>query len=416
MMRRIKLFASLLFFTIWNNSLKCVQGRPEVVPKAILKEGCPGWVDFVCPAHMWCYVDMKYPKFGQCHCLVRAGLYMNPPKYDDNELSDPPVQRTDCVVGQGILSYIFALFWFAFTFISVRLTYVGCRTLFVVKKNKGLKFNASSIGLFFLIIFNITQIMRFFGYGIMRVGLDPHFWYRDIFEYVAESTMALSGYLFVYEAVVTWFDVFQKSVTMSKRSSKLITALKIILRLWSLIQGAAYVLIRFIDGTNFAANLSLVTNSTNLVCTISVALSAFLITRVLCKNRKDVSNPNWKAAEAIRVSAMYQLAHAGLWALQIEFYVRYGINIMDLPTTGNSAFIGFYITLPMISQSWMRYFLFSHRRYLGSQDLNRVTNYFGFSTVGLKGGSLASAIGIGSSTSSAVSSTSISAKSESATA
>jgi hypothetical protein len=106
---------------------------------------------------------------------------------------------------------------------------------------------------------------------------------------------------------------------------------------------------------------------------------------------RDVTNPNWKAASAIRRIAYFEpLTHMATIA---------GVAVTNrtLPFTHMAGIHTLAVLMPMMAiyitslGEWFSYLIFAHRRYLKGNDTSVISQYFGFTTLGVNG-SIASEI------------------------
>jgi hypothetical protein len=110
----------------------------------------------------------------------------------------------------------------------------------------------------------------------------------------------------------------------------------------------------------------------------------FLIRRVLCKNMKDTSNPNWKAANAIQTtsltSALCMLLFQGAYKMSLVYglYASGPIAVWEVDVFAEQ------VCYLVHYRCWFDYLCYCQRRYLESYESDRVSNYFGFSTIGRK--------------------------------
>ena len=209
------------------------------------------------------------------------------------------------------------------------------------------------------------------------------------------------------ECICTWFDLYQKSKNLSKRSTGLISVLRILLRLYGLANGIVSFITLVVPSISFFATFNVTMNNANVWIIVGCAgLCGPLISRVLCKDPKDVTNPNWKASAAIRDTSMVQLVCAlGFW-LTLQAMVKWGLWGTMAPVMNNSFSLGMFGFILMQYWAWYQYLLFAHRRYLEKYDISSAsTLFYGFTTLGLNG-SRASSISQASRTSSIASKTS----------
>ena len=102
----------------------------------------------------------------------------------------------------------------------------------------------------------------------------------------------------------------------------------------------------------------------------STAICGTLISRVLCKDIKDVTNPNWKAAAAIRETAIsYCVCLFGFWYCTNKLIYVYGLWSHMALAMNNSFSIGAFGFTLMANWGWYQYLLFTNRRSLEDYSL-----------------------------------------------
>lgn len=369
-------------------SIANAASRPDEVPKSILKEGCAPWVNWQCPAKMNCFIDLKYPKYGQCSCRQGYLQKMRPPQDLGEELAPLP-HKSDCV-NIGTINIVGTIIWGLMWYSWIRLLIGSILTVYRVKKNGGLKANSSSLALCLFIGVAVGEVLRHFIWTFNRAGWDPDWHFND-------ALYSLSDYLanqfspwMCLECICTWFDLYQKSTSMSKRSTLLIRVLRWVLRLFALTQALVFFMIyqgSFAVGSTVYATM----NNVSLWCLITcTALCGPLISRVLCKDMKDVTNPNWKAAAAIRTTGITYLVCLIMFWAAVQLLIKTGLFADQALTLNNTTIIGSFGVHLVNHWGWFHYLLFAHRRYLDTYEGSRVSNYFGFTTIGMKGSTASS--------------------------
>lgn len=376
---KILLFGIFCLCLVNNtNAAVCKKGkcRPEKVSKAVLKEGCKAWRDFQCPAQMHCQIDKRYPRGGMCECYRYNSYSRIAPARDDNELTNT-FERSDCQV-----------YWPTNLF-NVFLAVMNCwilgglvikiiLTIYRVKKNGGYKLNSSCIALTTMPIQVVADFIGNLIPLISGMGWDPYWTLYDERKF-AYILFYLGANIYKFEIMVAWLDLVQKTKTLSKRSSTSITVCRFFLRLVNILTALAGTMTFYGNKYDFYLWLN---GSISPIIMITTALSGISIQRVLCKNMNDVTNPNWKAAAAIR--RVYLCSVVGEYAIgQIRIYF---IKTLFNPLTGSIAwYLGAYrdYCKAEMVRVWFNYLLYGNRRYLKDYDVNAVSAYFGFTTIGL---------------------------------
>ena len=116
-----------------------------------------------------------------------------------------------------------------------------------------------------------------------------------------------------------------------------------------------------------------------------------LLTRLLCKDMRDVTNPNWKAASAIRRIAYFEpLTHmATIMGVAVTNKTLLYTHMAGIHTLAAlMPMMAFWLT--SIGE-WFSYLIFTQRRFLKNNDTLNISRYFGFTSLGVNG-SIASEI------------------------
>ena len=398
--------------------------RPDYVSSEILRDGCYPFVNWQCPAKMNCFVDLRQKKYGMCQCRPDYSLMtMYPtPEEEGSELAKLP-HKSDCV-GLGWVNIPAAgLFLFC---VCVYLTIVtgSISMLKSVISKGGFKPNSSCIALVSIIIADTFAAIKVGNYFANRALLDNNWYWYDhiVVGFVTADTFdTIFTVLMNIEVYATWIDLLQKSVTMSKRTSLSMHILRSLLRAfaigvsllfmfqyWGLIPGG------------FGSNTQKILNDICQYTTIVFSCAGPLFGRVLCKNMKDVTNPNWKAASAIRLTGVYSIICTLSFNVSFNFLIMTGIWTHKGQFVGQTAMNTLVMSHAVHAWAIYQYLQFAHRRYTGDVHTSRLSQYFGFTTLGLKGSTRESSLASGKSsaasstvatTSSAVSSASVPAAS-----
>ena len=413
------LFAFVCAGVLVNNvSANLSYPRLSEVPAAVMKEGCWPLAHQMCPALMQCWLDLKFPKFGQCTCNTVYGLKLKPPSPVEpgSEIARLP-HKSDCV-GIGPVNFFFTLYQFFIAVVCLIVAYGSLKMIIILIKKKVFKGNSSCIGLIASFICALGSGLRSLIHVLYHASLDPNELFRTLFHVQIDSIAAIAICFLVFESSCTWFDLWQKSIKMSKTSSRAITVIRNTLRIWGFLIGLSFFLINFGLVPSGLLGFWAATQNSGQYSMFAVnAVIGPLLARVLCKNMKDVTNPNWKAASAIRITACHGALLTVSFNLGIQLILRYGIFNIGAPHVNVSLVEMLWMYNAVHCWSWYQYLQFAHRRHMGDVTANRISNYFGFTTLGLKGSGAESSVAsqrssiAASSASSAVSSTSVAASS-----
>ena len=107
-----------------------------------------------------------------------------------------------------------------------------------------------------------------------------------------------------------------------------------------------------------------------------------MITKTLCPDKNDISNPNWKVASAIRRGVKHAI---GSKILEV-------IGLLGMGLTGKHPVLGYtygYFNLlyfwvfTLRMWGWLHYLIYGSRKHLKKYASQNASAYFGFSTIGL---------------------------------
>lgn len=366
---------------------KTIQQRPDFVPIKILQYGCIPFKDYQCPATMECLVDLNYAYYGQCYCKTSFFKRSKAPHDTGLELHHPG--RHDCV-NYGPINIVASGLMFLVSIGCLVLEISVVLTIFRVWKHGGLKFNATTYAMILLMLATGFLIVQTMCYALNRAGWDPKYKFYDKTFVQTMSGLYFTNTFLITESICTWFDLWKRSTSMSKKTSAVTIFLRWTVRAYGVVFTTLYAMDKFAlikssQGKNLAGKMIQVNVWTVSCITI---VFGFLIRRVLCKNMKDVSNPNWKAASAIQTTALTSALCSILFQAFYKMSIVYGIYASGpVPVWEVCVLLEVFVQLVQF-QCWFDYLLYCQRRYLESYDTSRISNYFGFSTIARKQSSM----------------------------
>ena len=360
---------------------------PDAVPRSILKNGCfPS--SKVCPIQMYCLIDLQYPMMGQCACVGFHSKQLSPPKNNGSELA-PPLRGSDCKFINST-TYLALFSYFLMAILHFRLM-VGCAMImYRVAKSGGASMNSSFLALIGHFISSFGFFVRCVQFFLVRANWDPHWYFFDL----TYSYQFLFGYSFGYwfrsEIICTWFDLFQKSTNLSKRSSVLVKFLRTFIKIWGIVVGTLNAVAALDLLPRQAGDYHLILSSINLIqlpfFIIANAIIAPLLIRILCKDMRNVTHPNWKSAAAIRRVAVSEVAMMAINFPLMYAFVEYASSWAHQGNIiGNALYIPHESWVISANGEWFCYMLYVHRKRMNANDTARISRYFGFSTLGLNG-------------------------------
>ena len=358
--------------------------RLDEVPVSVLKDGCYPLVHQMCPALMGCFVDLKYPKFGQCVCQPTFSLKLRPPTpvKPGSEIANLP-HKSDCLM-IGPINFFLTLYQLFIVVVDFIVAFDAFSMIKILIQKRAFKGSSSCIALVALAFFGLCSGLRSLIHSLYHVGWDRNELLRSTIYNPIDAIAAASVTLMIFECCCTWFDLWQKSIKMSKRSSKAITVFRTFLRIYGLLNTAMFVfaLYGLVPG-NAQVVWKIAQNTGQYSLFVANAVIGPLLARVLCKNMKDITNPNWKAASAIRITAMHGAAVSIAFNISVQLIFKFGL-FTNQAQHMNESFLTFMFLINAVNLwAWYQYLQFAHRRDLGNVANSRIRNYFGFATLSM---------------------------------
>jgi len=341
------------------------------------EDGCVPWAShtFRCPLKMDCFPHKGFVKGGYCDCNP---IFINTPHklpFDDSEWDDG-FDSTDCA------SWSFAKFMLgAFQLYSVIWAVACLHTNILVSlelaKNKALKMNATTYALIFCFLGALSNGLIWLVYWLNTWDLEPEYYYnRRGYIFIGLNSCFLTADT---EVGCTWIDLVDRTQKMSKSSSRSLKVLRWLVRFAGLgITGVT--LYGLFSGS--ITNLLKAGMIPGICSGVFILIAGFLIIRTICPNMKDTSNPNWKVAKSIERTTKY----AVLGKL-LELVGALGmLNTAKHPLTSFAyAFFNPIYFWGYLFRMWayISYIIAGNRKHLKKYESDRVSGFFGLSTIGL---------------------------------
>ena len=342
-------------------------------------EGCvPGArVTDACPVRMECFADKNFPKGGRCDC--NPLWYKIPGKlpFDDSEWDDG-FTTSDCK-NHHISRFIASMYHLVGVILTAGFIYTDVAVIRELIRVKALKWNATAYSLFYLLYAAI---------GVFFVDLIYllNTWDADKTEYWYISRTVLFTYVLIpanviidFEIGVTWIDLYDRTNKMSKSTSRTLKILRYTLRLIAFTMSWGFLIWISFGGVLHLMVAALMPSVAGM---IFIAIAGRLIIKTLCPDNKDVANPNWKVAAAIRRAVKH-----GVGAKFLEILALVGMGATSRhPQLGycygwfNALFFFAYV---FRMWGWLHYLIHGSRKHLKRYANDNASAYFGFSTIGL---------------------------------
>jgi hypothetical protein len=374
----------LLCFTLLSS--KGYAKRPLEVSRVQYDKGCAPWAD-VCPAYHYCLVDIAYSTYGVCSCNSFHSKITKPPKDNGTELA-PPYTKDDCGLIPSI-SPVSIFYWFFWGLISLRFFIGSLMVAIRVFKKGEAKMKSSYIGLIGFIIHTVGCSLRSFAYVTYRMQIDNTAWIWDNTRSTYSALEANFGFFFRYEILCAWIDLFEKSIKMSKNTSTAMKVLKILTRTLGLLTLTLNLMMHLDAFADKYAKFNQLTVNIQVPFLGGTCLFlAPVLVRMLCKDMRDVTHPNWKAAAAIRRTAIGEILMQIFLPTCNKYFLAKNIWADFGGIHGECMLMIMYYYILSSNSEWLGYLLFAHRKHLQDDDdlgATKISNFFGFTTLGLNG-------------------------------
>jgi len=211
-------------------------------------------------------------------------------------------------------------------------------------------------------------------------GDKTEFWYYSLKGIIPAYFLMPANAIIDFEICVTWIDLYDRTSKMSKSTSRTIKALRIFLRLLGFIMSIVFGLWMMLSGSW----LSMVAGGLMPIFFgfFANVIGGHLITKTLCPDKKDVANPNWKVAEAIRRAVKHAIGGHLLHLLGLVGQIATTRH----PQLGYTYYL--FVVVWMLGFivgkfGWLQYIVYGSRKHLKRFASDSSSSYFGFSTIGL---------------------------------
>lgn len=333
-----------------------------------------------CPDKMVCLVDSNYKNGGRCDCNMLWLKYEKKfPFNPDSEWDESGFSTSDCHT--QFFTANMSMGWLVVNqLLSLSYLITACIVIRELKRAKAFKFNATGIC---LVLSNITCLVAL----LYQIFVYEHnVWDGDTDEWIYNNRLLAYGLVIIPSALlidteitVTWIDLYDRTQKMSKSTSKNIKILRYALRVFGLSFSFGLAIYSLFGAY---VNMFIASLLPPLLDVSIVWIGSHLITKTLCPDRKDVSNPNWKVSEAIRRGANHAIgASIGQLVIMASMTVA-----MRNPVIGQWVMIvvGSWMFLYMVRLwAWLQYLIYGNRKHLQAYASHGSSSYFGFSTIGL---------------------------------
>jgi len=347
-----------LFIPLFLALISGCASRPTEMP-----ETCITVIATSCPPDYSCYKNAtsENPVVGSCRCNRYFGLQ--------------DIEGGGCEKMAGAYEIGVALNFVIF-FMNGFLAFKAFQTLTRLIKAGALKKNTAGVMLGSLSVACTLSMMFIFCFIYAMLGFDKDLVLFDGFRNLLLPPLVFLDFLVCYECLLTWIDLVQKSVTMSKTSSRSLTVFKYFLRsillthvvvvTWMYVTGQLYYSIYLTVAQFFFV-------------TALLFFSGIKIAHALCPDFRNKSHPNYRSARAILITAAYSCTALILALISnFIFLARY----KTVYSTGNISMIlgtvGWQFVYCLQLYQWLSYIKYGNRKALAKFPENEgiVTRLF----------------------------------------
>lgn len=250
-----------------------------------------------CPVDMKCYPVGLSPEgdiLGQCGCFRHLSLTTKLPLTEEQEQTG----QFECVPSYNSPRYwVTVVVLFFLLFFSLHAIYMFVQTMVRMKKAKVLRNNAAGRLLVLFVGCGLVVTYNYVVFLLNHFQLDPGLYQYNVIRVYMVFVFTICVYAVTQELVVAWLDLTEKTINLSKNSSKRIFLFKFFLRLYCF-GGSLALVVMLVQG-----NLSAVVMFSSVFYIIFLFLmifSGWKIQTMLCPDLKDKNHPNVEPAKAIK--------------------------------------------------------------------------------------------------------------------
>jgi len=319
--RRVKFLTQVIVFALLVINGSVVSARR---PKELRSDGwqtCTSEID--CPMSMWCWLNPVSLDSSYCECFNAFGFTRKLPTKDTPLYTLNPEDRCE---RQGwttmmYLASIFMAFWWQFWFYSQLVFVIRC-----IRRAEAWTNNVATRTLI-LLVFSCVGVTA----ATLCYLFSPNDKSGVLFDGVRSYCIGwVSAWqnIMLYELVVAWIDLVQKTATLSRSTAPTLIAAKYFIRI-CVISYAIFVTYVFASGT--WASFALLNLAIKIIYLIIINFSGRSLRRMLVPDPDDKSHANFPAAESIR--QLYV-------CLTISIVNQTLVEISWLILMGSAAFLG----------------------------------------------------------------------------
>lgn len=356
-LRRVKFLTQVIVFTLLVIHGSVVNAKR---PKELSSDGwqtCTSELD--CPVSMWCWLNPISLDSGYCECFNAWGFTRKLPTKDMPLYTLNPEDRCEWkgLTPMLLLSTIFMALWYQFWFYSQLVFVIRC-----IRRAEAWNNNVATRTLICLL---------FCAVGVTGVTLCHLFGPLDksgiLFDGVRSYLIGWTSawqYIMLYELVVAWIDLVQKSATLSRSTAPTLIAAKYFIRICVFVYA---IFVTYVFATGSWATYALFNLIIKLVYIVIINFSGRSLRRMLVPDPDDKSHANFPAAESIRqlyvfltISLVNNLLTEISWLLFMGSAQFLGTQmVIGAMVWQGSMLIVFYVVLQYVKVRRLINFIFS---------------------------------------------------------
>lgn len=305
-----------------------------------------------CPTYYACYPTEEKPS-GECLCWRYFGFTDD----ESGECRIMPIAWT-----ADILLEFICIGSFLYT------CYQTVLTMARLKKAGSLRNNTAGRMMIYIIFRCIFSIGHTASFVFVHFKVDKTLYGYYVIRIPILFMLLFSMYAVNLECVIAWLDLAEKSVKLSKSSSAKINIARKIIRLILISKccisiyyyGSGQIRMGMLIQIFFFLSLSQIT-----------WISGYCINKVLIPDMKDKNHVNYKAAQAIKKTYIYQTV---LIVIMVSLFGHLGKTLFELSLGNFSMYMGTALWPIFLSAStfqWLSYVQYGSRKVLENYEQSR---------------------------------------------
>jgi len=331
--------------------LGCI-GRPTEVP-----DSCTPGKEYECPSTYSCF-GTGIPGVGYCNCAAYYAFVRAPPTLDTLATDEYTCASSGLPWTMAVIVLLVVAIGNAQSIheqivLAIRLKKHGVLKNNVATRLLFLNFWGNNIAHFGIMVIMLMNMFK----------IDPNMYLHDYIRSVFFGMMALYRFPIVFEALVAWIDIVQKSATLTRTMSKGLTIIQYLLRVAAIFIAATAMWLYYKDKKIQYVNIDMQLHK---ILPVVILLAAWRLNSILCP-KMDKKSKNYSKAYGIWVLAITVVICMCGYYSGIQMFIR---NFFDA-SMGNFTAFGtafWHISDLICGKAWIAYIKRGNKKILSQYE------------------------------------------------